>query len=354
MPYNPGIQNRWGELLAQGVSKAGDAFAGQIEKHESDAKKAKGLRTYLGEIEPDVKAKFDAMGLNELEGYGQALAGKQQRASQAAAMAKEAAQTQLATQQLSTLKANADYEAKQRDARAKFMGELSGLETITPEKYIGAAARSGYELSGHDIPSFINSYAREKREADRMTGALKPYEYKADDGTQFTVLGNQILPHRAGATKPGLGAPVTLPNGGTGYFNGSTVVPLKSAPDLTHFDSKDGKLTRKGFNDAVMSGFKGVYEGMPVNGQPGPVAPAGGGLFDQFLASPYGKGYRTNQPPAAAAAGAAGAAAGDGAWGAGVSAFPVMQQNTRTVVVPRQPTGTIDDYQSPEDVWVNQ
>jgi hypothetical protein len=323
MPYNPGIQDRWGENLAAGINQAGQNITGAIERHQSDAKKAKGLRSYLGELEPDTKAKFDAMGLQELEGYGQALAGKQARQAAMAQQAREAAQTEELKQRTGQMKSAAEYEAGQRAARARFMGELSGVDELTPTQYIGAAARAGLDLSGHDIPSFINSYAREKRNDQMIKGELTPTPYVSPAGNRFIQYGRQFLPDTDPAlkTRPPLGAQVPLPGGQTGYFNGTTVVPLKQAPDLSVYDHdpKTGQLTRKGFNDASLAGIKGAYPGMVVTKQPGgAAAQSGGGLYDRFLQWKSGKPGATN----------------------GSAVAPILS-----------PTAGLDDEARPEDVW---
>lgn len=60
----------------------GEAIARRREQQRSEANKAKALRTYLGEVDPDNKDRFSTLNLAELEGMGQAFAVKSALAKQ--------------------------------------------------------------------------------------------------------------------------------------------------------------------------------------------------------------------------------------------------------------------------------
>lgn len=59
-----------------------EAMDRRQEKSRSEANKAKALRTYLGEVDPENKDRLTALGLAELEGLGQAFATKTALAKQ--------------------------------------------------------------------------------------------------------------------------------------------------------------------------------------------------------------------------------------------------------------------------------
>ena len=207
------------------------------------------------------------------------------------------------------------------------------MEDLTPTQYIAAAARAGVDLSGHDIPSFINSYAREKRNDQMIKGELEPRTWTSPAGDTYDIFGRQVFPSRATAAKgkTPLGTAVPLPGGQTGFFNGTTVVPLKQAPDLSEFsgmtDSRNQPYTVVKNGKRVWTAQAALNLGQKFGVIDGGLAPepkgtgkgqGAGGLYERFLNWKSAKPGATN----------------------GTAAGPILS-----------PTAGLDDEARPEDVW---
>lgn len=98
MPYNPGISPDFTPLAA-GIASFGESVGRGIERYKADSQKAKSLRSALGAYAPDQKAKFESMGLAELEGEVASLA-------MTRAKMEQERQTKLAEAQLRNMEAD--------------------------------------------------------------------------------------------------------------------------------------------------------------------------------------------------------------------------------------------------------
>jgi len=320
MPYAPGISYEAPQFLAQGLNALGKG----VEEYSSAAKKAKSLRSYFGEMYPDMKPKFEAMGLGELEGHGMAMVAQRQKAE-------ELRKQQLADAQMQDMAA----QAKEREAIAKwrdFQQSRAGQEADRIQKdseahgkmlqYLSARAGEGDRLSLKDYldaaaNTGANVDAKEllglQRLEDHMNAAngpegkpMGPQSWtEPTTGKTFVYLGNTLM----GVNPPaaaGDGLITTDPVSGRQIFNGPRgpqVLPGKPLDDLTPFSDANGIVTEDGARKALMSGRKGVVAGQrnpryQPTVTPGPVStntptPMNKTAYGAWLLK---NGYSDNQP----------------------------------------------------------
>lgn len=102
MPYNPGVVDRSGEILAAGISQGFNNAAGVIDVFGNRAAKAKVLRKALELYDPEGKDKYAAMGLEDLEGAQTGLTMSKLKQQQDAQLQREEVETNLAKLRLAT------------------------------------------------------------------------------------------------------------------------------------------------------------------------------------------------------------------------------------------------------------
>lgn len=242
MPFNPAQYDRSGLILAAGITGAANSIADKIDKTTAETKKLKAYRSMavdgLG-LDAD---EVDNMDLPTLEGKMQSLAVR--NLMQGMAEKKQqmgfAAQDQGFRQAEATrAQANFDYQGQQRAAAHRMMqdGVFSGVgptgpmqPDFSPNAFLGAAGRAGYDMSPHDIAQLMEAGRRENAPAFFQRGDAEKAAPIAP-GFLRAVLGpntSQVIPDM---TNAGAAVPITGPNGedlGFGLPGRSGVTPLRS------------------------------------------------------------------------------------------------------------------------------
>jgi hypothetical protein len=147
MPYAPGVTDRSGEILGQGLAQFGQQMGRGLELKHEKAEETKRLRKALSALDPERKDDFEMMGLAELSGLADAIA--MRRADQI-----HKQQLQIGKQQIRGMR----QENRQSRTAGQAMGNLSaGLSQITQGQapsgppqpdVMGRTADPGVRLNG--------------------------------------------------------------------------------------------------------------------------------------------------------------------------------------------------------------
>lgn len=199
--YNPGVQDRSGEFIAQGIRSAGQSVGAGLEKLLSErkqkAKETKVLRQAFKTFMPDRADEFETMGHEELKGQLLGIQMQEKARSEQSRQAEDAAKLDYYKEQRAAVAQRALAEKAQLIALERFKelngGQLpDGMEgppraAANPEQMVANAGAAGFgpEEVGR-LASGISHL--------RGGVAADPKVFKGPNGRDFVVFGNSISP----------------------------------------------------------------------------------------------------------------------------------------------------------------
>lgn len=317
MGYNPGVQDRSGELLAQGILSGAQSLAGGMERGQERAEQAKRLRKALAALYPERKMEFETFGLNDLQGEADAIAIRrtQQIEQEQSEFRKEQGRLMKAQADRSEEDALSDYLYNRQVAASSVSPQLKAVvgdlasPTFAPLDLASYAPLDGAEQPAPSVPDLRAYMAQagmrperqmQMAEALKAFGALEPRSTFAPgatvaipgrpDLTGVVVSPNgsiSVMPMKERKNLPEKPEEQFLPDGtSTGWIlfpdgthrrkpNGKDVV------DAARFDTDgDGILSQQEWTQSMLADKTGgLFPGMKTGG--GKSQPAGG-LWERF------------------------------------------------------------------------
>lgn len=201
--YNPGVQDRSGELLGRGISSAGASVGAglqkMLEERKQKAKETKVLRQAFKTFMPDRADEFETMGHEELKGQLLGIQMQEKARGEQSKQAEEASRldyykSRQAEAELQRAKTKQGMEAESRFALLNGAELPEGAEgpprapAMEGQRILRNASQAG--IGPEEMARLATGLAHVKN----MDGASAPQVFKGPNGRDFVVHGNSISP----------------------------------------------------------------------------------------------------------------------------------------------------------------